>query len=139
MSTERELVDKFKEAFEARNIDLIDPYLAEEMSYELLPSSVGRKMTKTEWKDNASQLFGAAHSFKLEPTKIVEHPLFVVVQTDIILGFPGAQFVQGILLLFNFSKDESGVLKIASVTEYVDSFKMKEWKAKMASGAPPSE
>jgi len=39
---------------------------------------------------------------------------------------------QDILILFNFSKDEGGALKIASVVEYVDSFKVKEVMAKMA-------
>lgn len=55
------------------------------------------------------------------------------------LAFPDAPFTQEILLLFDFSKDEGGVLKIASITEYVDSFKVKEFKAKMASGAQSSK
>ena len=39
MSTEREIVEKFKEAVELRNIDIILPYMAEDMVYELLPST----------------------------------------------------------------------------------------------------
>jgi hypothetical protein len=39
MSTERELADKFGEALEARNIEIVLPYLAEDMTYEVLPSS----------------------------------------------------------------------------------------------------
>ena len=39
MSTERELVEKFKEAFETRNIDKFSPYLTEDMTYEILPPS----------------------------------------------------------------------------------------------------
>jgi len=39
MSTEREIADKFKEAMETRNIDLIVPYLAEDATYDLLPST----------------------------------------------------------------------------------------------------
>ena len=39
MSTERELTDKFKEAIETKNIDVIYPYLTEDMTYDLLPSS----------------------------------------------------------------------------------------------------
>ena len=43
------------------------------------------------------------------------------------------------MLLFHYTKDASGSLKVASVVEYVDSFKMREFKAKMAGGSPPSE
>jgi len=39
MSTERELAEKFKEAIETKNIDGIYPYLAEGMTYEVLPST----------------------------------------------------------------------------------------------------
>lgn len=39
MSTERELVDKFKEAFETKNIEVIKPHLSEDMTYNILPSS----------------------------------------------------------------------------------------------------
>jgi hypothetical protein len=39
MSSERELADKFKEAIETRNIDVVYPYLAEDMTYEILPST----------------------------------------------------------------------------------------------------
>lgn len=40
MSTERELAEKFKEAVEAKNIDNIYPYLADDMTYEVLPSTL---------------------------------------------------------------------------------------------------
>ena len=39
MSTERELAEKFKEAIETRNIEAIFPHLAEDMTYEVLPST----------------------------------------------------------------------------------------------------
>ena len=39
MSTEREIAEKFKEAVETMKIDTIVPYLAEDMVYELLPST----------------------------------------------------------------------------------------------------
>jgi hypothetical protein len=39
MSSERQLVEKFKEAIEKKNIDVICPYLAEGMTYEILPST----------------------------------------------------------------------------------------------------
>jgi len=39
MSTERELVEKFKEAIGSKNIKTIYPYLAEGMTYEVLPST----------------------------------------------------------------------------------------------------
>ena len=39
MSTERELAEKFKEAIETKNIDIIYPYLADGMTYEVLPST----------------------------------------------------------------------------------------------------
>jgi len=42
------------------------------------------------------------------------------------------------MLLFHYTKDANGSLKIASVVEYVDSFKVKEFKGKMAGGPPPS-
>jgi hypothetical protein len=60
-------------------------------------------------------------------------------QANVTLAFPPGPFTQEILLLFNFAKDEGGVLKITSVVEYVDSFKVKEAKAKMGSGPPPSK
>ena len=40
MSTERELAEKFKEAFETKNIDGIYPYLTDDMTYEVLPSTL---------------------------------------------------------------------------------------------------
>jgi len=40
MSTEREIAEKFKEAMETRNIDVIVPYLAEDVTYDLLPSTL---------------------------------------------------------------------------------------------------
>ena len=40
MSTERELAEKFKEAIETKNIDGIYPYLADGMTYEVLPSTL---------------------------------------------------------------------------------------------------
>jgi len=39
MSTEREIVEKFKEAVEARNVDIIAPYVAEDATVDLLPST----------------------------------------------------------------------------------------------------
>ena len=39
MSTEREIVQKFKEALETMNVETLVPYLAEDMVYELLPST----------------------------------------------------------------------------------------------------
>ena len=51
--------------------------------------------------------------------------------------FPTGPFSQDILIILSL-KEEGGVLKIASVVEYVDSFKVKEVKAKMASGAQSS-
>jgi len=39
MSTERQIVEKFKEALETKNIDVIVPHMAEDMAYELLPST----------------------------------------------------------------------------------------------------
>jgi len=39
MSTEREIVEKFREAIETMNIDSIVPYMAEDMVYEMLPST----------------------------------------------------------------------------------------------------
>ena len=39
MSTEREIAEKFKEAMETRNIDVFVPYLAEDATYDLLPST----------------------------------------------------------------------------------------------------
>ena len=39
MSTERELTGKFKEAIETKDINSVYPYLAEDMTYEILPSS----------------------------------------------------------------------------------------------------
>ena len=38
MSTQEELVTKFKEAFEQKNLDALDPFLSENMTYETLPS-----------------------------------------------------------------------------------------------------
>ena len=40
MSTERELAEKFKEAVETKNIDGIYPYLADGMTYEVIPSTL---------------------------------------------------------------------------------------------------
>jgi hypothetical protein len=40
MSTEREFADKFKEAIEARNVESFLPYLADDMTYEILPSTL---------------------------------------------------------------------------------------------------
>lgn len=57
---------------------------------------------------------------------------------NVALAFPSGPFTQEVLLLFNFAKEESDMLKIANVTEYVDSFKVKELKAKMANGLPSS-
>jgi len=39
MSPERELVEKFKEAVETLKVEAIFPYLADEVTYELLPST----------------------------------------------------------------------------------------------------
>ena len=39
MSTEREIADKIKEVFESKNVDSLLPYLADGMTYELLPST----------------------------------------------------------------------------------------------------
>lgn len=39
MSTERELVEKFNEAFQTKKMGLIYPYLADDMTYEVLPST----------------------------------------------------------------------------------------------------
>ena len=39
MSPERELTEKFKEAFESKNVESLLPYLADGMTYELLPST----------------------------------------------------------------------------------------------------
>ena len=39
MSTEREIADKFKEAIQHRNLDEISPYLADDLKYEILPST----------------------------------------------------------------------------------------------------
>jgi len=39
MSTEREIVEKFKEALETMKPDAIVPYMAEDMAYEILPST----------------------------------------------------------------------------------------------------
>lgn len=41
-------------------------------------------------------------------------------------------------MLFHFTKDANGSLKIARFVEYVDSVKMKAFEAKMAGGPPPS-
>lgn len=40
MSTERELAEKFKEAIETKNIDIIYPHLVDGMTYEILPSTL---------------------------------------------------------------------------------------------------
>ena len=37
MSTEREIVQKFKEAMETRNIDIFAPYMAEDATCDMLP------------------------------------------------------------------------------------------------------
>ena len=39
MSTQREIVDKFKEAYEAGDLTILDPYLADDMTYQVLPST----------------------------------------------------------------------------------------------------
>ena len=39
MSTEREIVEKFKEGVETKNMNVILPYLTEDVTYELLPST----------------------------------------------------------------------------------------------------
>ena len=39
MSPEREIAEKFKVAVETKNIDSVIPYLAEDLTYELLPST----------------------------------------------------------------------------------------------------
>jgi len=39
MSTEREIAEKFKDAVETMKLDVIVPYLADDMTYELLPST----------------------------------------------------------------------------------------------------
>lgn len=50
MSTERELAEKFKEAVELKSIDVLYPYLAEGMTYEVLPSTfVVILMGGTSW------------------------------------------------------------------------------------------
>lgn len=67
--------------------------------------------------------------------------IYTYQQGNITLSFPPGPFTQEILLLFNFIKD-GGVLKISSVTEYVDSYKVKEFKEKRAAagnGPSPSE
>lgn len=75
MSSERELVKKYKEAVETKNLDAIYPHLAEDMTYEVLPSTfvathvgrgnpsisstryrVGSKGDKAEWKSQMSVL-----------------------------------------------------------------------------------
>ena len=43
------------------------------------------------------------------------------------IDFTTGPFSQEILLIFNF-KEEGDALKISSIVEYVDSFKVKEWK-----------
>lgn len=39
MSTEREITEKFKEAFDSKNVEILLPHLADDMTYELLPST----------------------------------------------------------------------------------------------------
>lgn len=39
MSTQRELVEKFKAAFEEKKFDILESHLAEDMTYQLLPST----------------------------------------------------------------------------------------------------
>ena len=39
MSTEREVAEKLKEAIEKRNLDVFLPYLTDDMTYEVLPST----------------------------------------------------------------------------------------------------
>ena len=68
MSTERELAEKFKEAIETKNIDIIYPHLVDGMTYEILPSTLvvvvigelsdfwmlwiqGRKKTRQRWME----------------------------------------------------------------------------------------
>jgi hypothetical protein len=60
-------------------------------------------------------------------------------QATATLTFAPDPFIQEVLFLFNFTKDGSDVLKIASVVEHVDSSKVKVLMAEMASGPPPSK
>jgi len=54
MSTEREIVEKFKEALETMKPDTIVPYMAEDMTCEFLPStSVVVLQGGTSWILNA--------------------------------------------------------------------------------------
>lgn len=39
MSTEREVAEKLKEAIEKRDLDVFLPYLTDDMTYEVLPST----------------------------------------------------------------------------------------------------
>jgi len=39
MSTERQIVEKFKEALETKNIDVFAPYVAEDATVEVFPST----------------------------------------------------------------------------------------------------
>ena len=39
MSSEREIVEKFKEGVETMKVETIIPYLADDVTYELLPST----------------------------------------------------------------------------------------------------
>ena len=39
MSAQEQLFNKFKEAFETKNLDSLDPFLTEGMTYETLPPS----------------------------------------------------------------------------------------------------
>ena len=40
MSTERELIVKYQEAMETRDLNGVYPYLADDMTFEILPSSL---------------------------------------------------------------------------------------------------
>jgi len=59
-------------------------------------------------------------------------------QGNTTLTFPPGALSQDILMFFHFAKDASGSLKITSIVEYVDSFKVNELKAKMAGLFSPS-
>jgi hypothetical protein len=39
MSSEREIAEKLKEAIQKRNLDVFLPYLTDDMTYEVLPST----------------------------------------------------------------------------------------------------
>lgn len=39
MSTQHEIIEEFKKAFEKKTLNDLDPHLAEDMTYQVLPSS----------------------------------------------------------------------------------------------------